>query len=347
MVVERFIYGIQAHLIYLDQPSLYAATRELGFNWLKQQIEWKVWQENPGLINWGEMDRIVVGAQANGITMLFSVVGAPDWAREPGFDSSVTGPPADPATFANFVSFIANRYCERGVGAIEIWNEQNLHYEWGNKPLNPADYMALLKPSYEMIKSVCPTMIVVSGGLTPAGDVGNLAVDDFTYLEGMFDNGLAQYADAIGAHPSGYNVPPNLTHLEACGYIEIKGTRFRGPCDNPHHSWSFRSTVDGYYDIIQRYNAPQKIWATEFGWAAGGSFAPGYEYADDNSLDEQALWSVEAYQYMRDSGKVQAAFLWNLNFRMVADGTEKAQWGILANNGQPLPAYIALQNMLK
>ena len=32
---------------------------------------------------------------------------------------------------------------------------------------------------------------------------------------------------------------------------------------------------------------------------------------------------------MRDWGWVGPAFLWNLNFRVVADGTEKAQWGIV------------------
>ncbi len=344
-----FAYGIQAHMIYVDRSAVYAGTKGLGFGWLKQQIEWKAWEGSPGAVNWGEMDGIVEGARANGLTMMFSVVGAPGWAREAGYDANVAGPPADPNTYANFVGAVAQRYCNNGVGAIEVWNEQNLHYEWGNKPLNPADYMALLKPAYAKIKSVCPSMVVVSGALTPAGNVGSLAVDDFTYMQGMLALGMANYADAIGAHPSGYNVPPSLTYDQACTYVRQTNSSFTGPCDSPHHSWSFRSTVDGYYNMVAAASggAGKKIWATEFGWAAGGAFNPAYGYANDNTYDEQAQWTVEAYQYMRNSGKVGAAFLWNLNFRQIADGTEKAQWGIMANSGQPLPAYAALAAMPK
>jgi hypothetical protein len=343
-----FRYGIQAHMIYVDKGPIYSGTKGLGFTWIKQQIEWKVWEPQQGQIQWGEMDAIVEGARANGVTMLFSVVGAPGWAREPGYDPNVAGPPQDPNTFANFLGAVAGRYCNNGVGAIEVWNEQNLHYEWGNRPLDPNAYVALLRPSYAKIKEACPSMIVVSGALTPAGNVGSLAVDDFTYLEGMMRAGAGNYADAIGTHPSGFNVPPNLNHTQACAYIQQTGSSFTGPCDSPHHSWSFRSTVDGYYDIMSRNGAGSKrLWATEFGWAAGGAFHPNYGYANDNTLQEQAEWTVQAFQYMRDSNKVGAAFLWNLNFRQIADGTEKAQWGILANNGQPMPAYQALQAMPK
>ena len=49
-------------------------------------------------------------------------------------------------------------------------------------------------------------------------------------------------------------------------------------------------------------------------------------------FDEQAAWTVEAYQMMQEWGWVGPAFLWNLNFRVVADGTEKAQWGIVRND---------------
>jgi len=50
---------------------------------------------------------------------------------------------------------------------------------------------------------------------------------------------------------------------------------------------------------------------------------------------------------MRNWGWVGPAFLWNLNFRMIAAGTEKAQWGIVDAGGGPLPAYSALAAMPK
>ena len=344
-----FGYGIQAHMVHNGQEGqVMAMTTAMGFNWVKQQIEWRVFESNPGGIDFGSSDGIVNAANGAGISLLFSVVNAPPWAREPGFDANVGGPPQDPQTYANFVGAMAGHYCGSALKAIEVWNEQNLHYEWGNKPLNPAEYVALLAPAYNAIKSACPSMTVVSGALTPAGNNGGLAMDDFAYLEGMFQAGVANYADAIGAHPSGYNVPPSHGWETACEAIQISGNSFNGACDSPHHSWSFRSTMEGYRNIANKYGANNlRIWPTEFGWAAGGAFNPNYAYANDNDYNEQAAWTVEAYQMMKQWGWVGPAFLWNLNFRVVADGSEKAQWGIVDNGWGPLPAYNALQAMPK
>ncbi len=208
--------------------------------------------------------------------------------------------------------------------------------------------MALLAPAYAAIKGACPSMYVISGAPTPAGSNPGKAVDDFEYLEQMFQAGLNNYIDGVGAHPSGYNVPPSATKEDACATIQVTGNSFNGACDSPHHSWSFRSTLEGYRNIMNVYGASdKKVWPTEFGWAAGGAFHPAYQYANDNSYDEQAKWTVEAYQMMKNWGWVGPAFLWNLNFRVVADGTEKAQWGIVDNGWGPLPVYSALSAMPK
>lgn len=344
-----FGYGVQAHVVHTGQEGLAMdKTREMGFSWMKQQIEWRIFESNPGQYGFGDIGPIVGAANLRGINLLFSVVNAPDWAREPGFDASVGGPPADPQTLANFLGRLAGEYCGSSLKAIEVWNEQNLHYEWGNRPLNPAEYVRLLAPSYASIKAACPSMYVISGALTPAGDNGNFAMDDFRYLEEMFKQGVARYADGIGAHPSGYNVPASVVWQDGCAAIQQSGNTFNGACDNPHHSWSFRSTMEGYRNIAVVYGAAHlPIWPTEFGWAAGGAFHPAYAYANDNSYEEQAAWTVEAYQMMKAWGWVGPAFLWNLNFRVVANGTEKAQWGIVRNDWSPLPVYEALRSMGK
>ncbi len=344
-----FGYGLQAHMIHTGQEGLAMdKTKEIGFTWMKQQIEWRIFESSPGQYGFGDIGPIIGAANLRGINLLFSVVNAPGWAREPGFDANVGGPPQDPQTYANFVGRLAGEYCGSSLKAIEVWNEQNLHYEWGNKALSPADYMNLLRPAYAAIKNACPSMLVISGALTPAGSNGNLAMDDMQYLEGMFQNGVANYADGIGAHPSGYNVPASVGWQDACAVIQRTGNSFNGACDSPHHSWSFRSTLEGYRNIAVKYGAANKrIWPTEFGWAAGGAFHPAYAYANDNSFEEQAAWTVEAYQMMRNWGWVGPAFLWNLNFRVVADGTEKAQWGIVRNDWGPLPVYEALRGMGK
>ncbi len=348
-VNTNFGYGIQAHMVDNGQEGMVMSKiQDMGFGWVKQQVEWKHHEHSKGSYNWGSLDAIAAAANAAGVKVMWSAVNAPAWSR-PGGDLGVGGPPNDPKDFADFLGALAGRYCGSSVKAIEVWNEQNLHYEWGNMDINPAAYMNLLKPAYTRIKQVCPSMIVIAGAPTPTGAPAPLAMDDFVYLEGMYQNGLKNYSDAIGAHPSGFNVAPSIKGgSAACDFITKQGSAYRGPCNTPHHSWSFNATLNGYYNIMKKYgDGGKKIWPTEFGWAAGWTGAPGYEYADDNTLEEQAQWTAEAYRLMKQWGFVGVAFLWNLNFRVVAPGTEKAQWGIVWGDWKPVPAYAALKPMPK
>ena len=345
----NFGYGIQAHMVHNGQAgTVMAKTRDLGFGWVKQQVEWFAFEPAKGAYEWGSLDEIAGAANAAGLKVLWSAVKAPAWARA-GQDMSVEGPPNNPQDYADFAGALAGRYCGSSVKAIEVWNEQNLHYEWGNMTIDPAAYMALLKPAYNAIKQACPSMIVVSGALTPTGAPAPVAMDDFAYLEGMYQNGLKNYSDAIGAHPSGFNVAPWIGGGQAaCDFITQQGSSFRGPCNTLHHSWSFNATLNGYYAIMKKYgDSRKKIWPTEFGWASGWTGAPGYEYADDNTLEEQAQWTVRSYELMKQWGFVGVAFLWNLNFRVVNSTGEVAQWGIVWSDWSATPAYNALKSMAK
>ena len=149
-------------------------------------------------------------AKANGLNVMASIVKAPAWARNPSYGLRGEGPPQNPADYADYVGAFAAHFCGK-VQAIEVWNEQNMDYEWGYEPLDPARYMELLKLAYASIKANCPAMIVVSGAPTPAGMVLPNAYDDREYLRGMYRNGLARYADAIGVHPSGFGNSPDVT----------------------------------------------------------------------------------------------------------------------------------------
>jgi uncharacterized protein YraI len=332
-----FGYGLQTP--NWDVASLSAKVRGAGFNWVKFQTPWKDLEGSAGSIDWGGLDGTVNTANAAGLKVLLSVPKAPAWARPGNTDMNVEGPPADPATYANFVGQLAGRYCGK-VHAIEVWNEQNLWYEWGNQALSAADYVRLLSAAYNAIKSACPQTTVVSGALTPTGAPPPAAVDDMTYLEQMYQAGLKNVSDAIGAHPSGFNVSPDVGGGQAaCDFIRSQGSQFVGPCNSPHHSWSFRATMEGYRNIMAKYgDGGKKIWPTEFGWASGWLGKPGYEYANDNTPDEQAQYTVRAYQMMKNWGWVGPAFLWNLGYTD-ADG---GQWNIDGRS-----TYAALQAMPK
>ena len=324
-------------------PRVMAAIKDLGFGWVKQQVEWFRHEPAKGQYNWGAIDYLVDQANAAGVKVLLSVVKAPKWASSPSSDLSVEGPPANPQDYADFIGAMAARYKGR-VAAYEIWNEQNMDYEWGREPFDAGRYVQILAAGYNAVKAQDPGAIVVSGALTPTGAPPPWAVDDMVFLEQMYQAGLKNYCDAVGAHPSGYNVPPTADWQTWSDPTAI----FRGPSDNKHHSWSFKGTMEGYRNIMVKYGDGNKtIWPTEFGWASNPTPVKNYEYAADNTLEEQAQFTVQAYQMGKSWGWVGVMFLWNLNFKVVAPGSEMAQWGIVDGAWGPMPVYNALKAMAK
>jgi len=317
----------------------------MGFNWVKQQVEWLAYEPAKGQYNWGPLDAIVDTANARGVNVLFSVVKAPKWARPGNTDWSVAGPPANPQDFADFMGAMAGRYKGR-VRAYEIWNEQNLYYEWGHEPLDAGRYVQLLAAAYNAIKANDPSAYVISGALTPTGvNDGQVAVDDAVYLERMYQAGVARYCDGIGVHPSGYNNPPDAT---AGSWNDPSAPSFKG-----HRSFFFHDTLWTYYAIMRKYgDAGKRLWPTEFGWAStdglGAVPAEGYGYAGDNSEGEQAQFLVQAMQEARSWGFVGPMFVWNLNFGPVSGAhDEKAAFGVLRPDWGARPAYAALRDMSK
>jgi hypothetical protein len=300
-----FDYGIQVDPGNLGDAV--AGATDLGMRWVKWQVQWKDFEGGgPGQRNWP--DDVVNAFNGAGIQLLASIVKAPQWARPGNTDMSVEGPPADPNTYASFVGEFAARYCGR-VQAIEVWNEQNLHYEWGNEPLSAARYMQLLKAAYVAIKRACPSTIVVSGGPTPTGALPPAAIRDTTYLEQMYKAGLKNYSDAIGAHPSGFGNPPDVR------FQDWQAGNYSRPSHVSDPSFYFRNTMEQYRNIMVKYgDGGKRIWPTEFGWASTGSPWPGYEYAAYNSEQQQGEYIVRAYEIMRSWGWVGVAFLWQLNY---------------------------------
>ena len=79
-------------------------------------------------------------------------------------------------------------------------------------------------------------------------------------------------------------------------------------------------------------------------------YPPGFEFALDNTLEEQKQWDVQAFQWMRQSGFVRLAFLWNLDFAQ-KDGLgpedPNAPYSVLDFRGVARPAFGAIGAMEK
>jgi LysM repeat protein len=342
-----FAYGIQVHLPNQDMAAVMASADELGVTWVKQQIEWALYEPTAGNVNWEPLDAMVDAMDGAGVNILLSVSSAPNWARD---SDQEKGPPTDYNTFANFVGQLAQRYQGR-VDAYEIWNEQNLRREWNTpKGISAASYVELLRLAFTAIKLSDPTAIVVTGGLAPTGfNDGVNAIDDRVYLRQMYESGVEEWSDAIGAHPNGWANPPDST---CC-----RNNRPAVPGWDDHPSFFFKQTLADYREIMKQYgDTGTYIWATEFGWGSndglnvepGTDFPADYEFVTYTSLDEQAAYIVRAFQLGPTLGYVGPMFLWNLNFCSVVGVTgEQCLWSLLDPAGNPRPAYLAVRDMAK
>jgi hypothetical protein len=331
-----FGYGLLANTSNLNQ--VLASTKDLGFGWLGTQVAWKNIEPNQGNFNWSELDTLVNGVSRGGVKLLLTVKGTPDWAR-PGADTSMDGPPQDPMLYAGFVGQLAKRYCGK-LQAIQVWTEPNINFSWGGQPPDAGQYMGLLKPAYGAIKAACPSATVVSAALLPmptlpsASTVGNV-----TYLDQMYQAGLKTASDAVGASLPGYNNPPDAR----MGYTDPAEPSYK---QNP--AFFFMDVLESYRKVmVARGDGGKRIWVTNFGWPTGSAAVPGYEYAQNNTPDEQATYLKRAYEIGRQAGYVGAMFLWNLNYAVSAPDNPMASFSILDENGQPSPAYRALKAMPK
>lgn len=340
--VYGFDYGIAADVWDESQLGLLEDTaKDLGFNWVKFSIPWKLIEPAEGSQNWALVDPAINHLSSAGFGLMVTVSKAPDWARPQNTDQSrqAEGAPADPETLADFLHAFIQRYSGR-VQAIEVWNEQNLWYEWGNDPVDPSRYVTLLCRAYEAIKTADRNVVVVAGALTPTGVNNDLvAVDDVIYLERMYAAGAKDCFDALGAHPSGYNNPPDAKY----GYRDPNEPSFKG-----HPSFFFRETLERYRSImVANGDARKQVWPTEFGWGSSPKPVPGYEYSYDNTPEEQAQFTARAYQMMQEWGWIGPSFLWNLNYAMTYPGTELDAWSILDPAGKGRPIYYTLAGNAK
>ncbi len=347
-VSEEFQLGIQVQPN--ADPEVYKiwmgeVRDKLKLGWIKQQIRWEDIEPQPGQYDWGMLDVTLDLAEEYGIKVMASVLATPDWALEPGvvLGENEDGPPADPQVFAGFLTQLLTRYKGK-IHAVEVWNEMNLIREWKSAHgLNARNYVTLLQAARTAIKAVDPNIIVISGALSPTGvNDGIGSYDDFVYMDMLIQAGVLNYADCVGAHHNGINIGPNVPWNNV---PNDPTAVYRGPFNNPHHSWSFYSTLNGYAQKIQQAGSDKKLCITEFGWAVSEDLAGtplNFEFARDNTLDEQAAFIGEAIELMDEWGFVWLAFIWNLNYGPQAgwDATDNnVPYSLLRPEWRTSPAY--------
>lgn len=249
--------------------------------------------------------------------------------------------PQDWAWFRSDIRRRASELAAFGVEAIEVHNEPNLAMEWPHGP-NAWEYVQMLRVAYTEIKAVDPNIIVVSGGLAPTittADRG--AISDIEYAAEMLDNGAAQWFDAFGYHPYGYNQPPEVAPSAS--------------------TLTFRRAELIHDLFVERGILNKQIWLTEFGWLRDPA-EDGVQCSDSDpnfsgfawlrvSGATQADYTVRAYRWAdRNWPWAGPMFLWNLNWSLyppdITPMCSHMRWfSLLRQDGSPTPVFNSVANM--
>lgn len=179
--------------------------------------------------NWNTYDRIVRKAAARGLEVIFAVVAAPRWARDPSCASLGICTPK-PEDYADFATAAASRYSGtfdpgNGQGVlprVRHWQalvEPNLDlfykpvFKPNGAPASPYTFRVALNHFYDAVHAVNPDNFVIAGGLAP-NSVKDRAIGPLTFtrlalcMNGNFQNprpvqgcNFRVKADAWAVHP--------------------------------------------------------------------------------------------------------------------------------------------------
>jgi hypothetical protein len=239
--------------------EIWDSLAEAGVESVRVQFGWDIAQRNRDApIYWGRADASVGGAADRNMSIMATVVDAPEWAKlYPGVQVS---PPRQPAQYAAFMRALVERYGPKGsywkdnpnvrkrpVRYWQIWNEPELTDHWYTKGrwngTEAKRYGALLRAAYRAVHKADPGAKVVMGGLT------NFAWETLAtmYRKG----GVRGYFDVAAVHM----FPGNWRNVA----VIVK---------------RFRKVLDSNRD------SRKPIWVTEMTWPAAEGKATVPPWAD-------------------------------------------------------------------
>jgi LysM repeat protein len=285
--------------------------KDVGMNWVKFQHKW-----SPGDGPEAVAGRIA-DAHNSGFKVLLSIPGANTYPGPGGIN------------FDAYVEFLRG-VAALGPDAIEVWNEENIDFEWPAGEIDPASYVNnMLAPAYNAIKSANPNVMVIGGALAPTGfDNGTNAWSDSRYLAGMAAAGAARYMDCIGVHHNAGATSPYATS---------------GHPGGGHYSWYFKPTMDLYYNT---FGGAVKVCFTELGYVSPDGFpgiSPQFGWAADNTVDEHAQWLAEAVDIAASSGKTRLLIIFNVDFTGYDPNGDPQAGYAMVRPGGGCPACDALR----
>ena len=333
-------YGVNTFLLNEVDPHKRQLAMEMlanaGFRWIRQEFPWEDIEihgpgdfmdrrHEPHRSAWEKYDQIVDLADANDIEIIARLSNPPAWSQAEG--SGPFAPPENLDSYGDFVEAVVRRY-KGHIHYYQIWNEPNIYPEWGEHPVDAAEYLELLKVGYTRAKAVDPDVVIIAGALAATIELDRYphGLADALFLQQLYDAGAAPYFDVLAMQ--GYGL-------------------WSGPYDRRMQPRVLNFSRPLYIrDVMVRNgDAHKPIWLSEVAWNAlppDSALPPAYGQVSEA---QQARYAVLAYH------RLQSEWPWlgvaNYWFLKQADEREKEKnpqyyFRLLEPDFTPMPAYQAL-----
>jgi hypothetical protein len=333
-------FGINVFLEQEVEPEKRERTlqmvSEAGFKWIRQEFPWEDIEihgkgdfedrrHEPYRLAWDKYDHIVELAEKYDLSIIARLSNPPAWSRAAGDEMGTYAPPDDYSDFGDFVYAVVSRYKSR-IKYYQIWNEPNIYPEWGEQPVDPEAYTELLKIGYTRAKEADPDCVIISGALASTIELGPRDLNDFIFLQRMYEAGAGDYFDILAMQ--GYGL-------------------WSGPYDRRMRPRVVNFSRPLYIRDIMVKNGDENkpLWISEMNWNALPLDHPAYPNYGRVTEEQQARYAVEAYK------RIQAEWPWvgavNFWFFKRADDSEKDKawyyFRMVEPDFTPLPVYDAVK----
>jgi hypothetical protein len=296
--------------------------REMGAPWIVEFFPWAYIEREPDRFDWQHADTVLMHARAQGLTVIARLGWVPDWARPSPDEQETTPTYLDTSSyqaFADFVAAFVGRY--RGqVNHVIIWNEPNLSFEWGYRPVDPAGYADMLRVVYRAAHAANPDVVVLAGALAPtlepAGSESGL--NDLAYLEAMYIAGAATAFDALAVHSYGLSFPPQAApDLEVINYRRAE---------------LLRAVMVAHGDV------DKPVYITEAGWNDHPRWARAVRPG------QRITYTVEAYRWAREHWPwCRCVAMWAFRYPAPVHNYQD-YYTFVTTDFRPKPIYQAIQD---
>ncbi|MGQ9676405.1 MAG: O-antigen ligase family protein [Chloroflexota bacterium] len=325
LMANEIPYGVNVDFASRDEAAVRESLELLaegGFRWLRQPFHWQDVEPGRGVLNWGAWDKIIDLYHAHGFRVIAVLDQPPSWARqEAGFPNS---PPKDFGEYASFVAAFAERY--RGkIDHLQIWDEPNIHPNWGNRAIDPGAYSTLLREASAKAKAANPDCVVLTAGLAPNIEPGGANMSDVLFLREMYRHGARGSFDVLAAEPYGMALSPVDRTVD-------------GTLLNFSRVQALRQVM------VENGDERTAVWAVEFGWnalPAGWSGRPTIWGAV--SEDEQAEFTARALVRARDEWPWMGVMCVQGFLPWVARDDPSYGFSIVDWSRQPRPVFHAIK----